>query len=795
MVRSGPIQSAPDGERRLAAIVFSDVVGYTARMQRDETGTMALVGADFARMAALAADEEGEGLNTMGDGMLVGFPSAVQAVTFALQAQAEFAHRRVLKPPEKALEHRIGIHVGDVFRMDGRVAGDGVNIAARVQAKAPACGICVTQTVYDLIRGKVTVEAVALGPQEFKNIAEKIPVYHLVLPVGGGPLLPRKHGVGMAIAGIAVLLTAIGVLWWRYRPGGGAPAGSASAGSASAAYAVTAPANKSIAVLPFVNMSSDKENAYFCDGVQEDLLTNLANIAELRVVSRTSVEQYRGATKPIRQIAQELGVSWILEGSVQREGGKVRVTGQLINAATDEHVWAKSYDRDLADIFAIQSELAQTIASSLQTALSPQENSLVERKPTANTAAYDLYLKAKAVGRDDASFSPAGAQKLETLLSAAVDLDPNFAEAWGLLAYVHARAYFVGYDKSPDRLGKAKTAIDKAVSIAPDSPEIVRFLGFYYYLTQRDYARAEEQFEKFAHMEPNSIFAWGALGVVQRSEGRWLNAIESERRGVQLDPRGVNVARNLLASLRMCRRYDEALALGRQIVAMNTGSIDQFSVIAATEFAATGDTREAGEFLASQEAKDPNSGRFTGYHKLLAQMHGDFAEAARIDRLQSFTVEDNPGILAKRVQALYAAEVYRALGDVASARARLGDFPAQLRARLVSEPTNGPIWQALGRMELILGHNDEALRCAEKATELPEAKDGFDGPPAWINIAIIHAWTGDKGRAIAELADILRRPSYLNVNSMRCEAAYVVLRGNPRFEALISDPKNNTPLF
>ena len=555
------------------------------------------------------------------------------------------------------------------------------------------------------------------------------------------------------------------------------------------------PTDKSIAVLPFVNMSSDKENAYFCDGVQEDILTNLANIAELRVVSRTSVEQYRGTTKPIRQIAQELGVAWVLEGSVQREGGKVRVTGQLINAASDEHMWAKAYDRDIADIFAIQSELAQTIAAALQTTLSPREKSLVERQPTTNTAAYDLYLKARAITMNDASFSPSEAQKLESLLSAAVELDPNFAEAWGGLADVHARVYFVGYDTSADRLAKAKAAIDKAVGLAPDSPETAREIGQYYYLTQRDYARAAEQLEKFARMEPNAGIAWTFLGVVQRSEGRWLDAIASERRGVHLDPAGVGYARNLLASLRMCRRYDEALAMARKIVAMNTGSIDQFSIVAATEFGATGDTREAGEFLASQEAKDPNPDRFVGYHKLLAQMHGDFAEAVRLDRLQPYTVEDNPGIFAKRVQALYAAEAYRALGDVPAARARLGDFPAQLRARLVSEPNNGPIWQALGRMEAILGNNDEALRCAEKATGLPEAKDGFDGPPAWINLAIVHAWTGDKAKAIAELADILRRPSYLNVNSMRCEAPYVILRGDPRFEALINDPKNNAPLF
>jgi TolB-like protein len=257
--------------------------------------------------------------------------------------------------------------------------------------------------------------------------------------------------------------------------------------------------DKSIAVLPFDNMSDDKDNQFFTDGIQEDILTNLALVHEIRVVSRTSVAQYRDTKKPIGQIASELGVTYILEGSVRRSGNKVRVTGQLIHASLDEHVWAKAYDRDLTDIFAIQSELAQAIASELKAALSPEEKAMLDRRPTENTAAYDLYLRARTL--DDGKSDQAD-QKI-ALLQNAVDLDPSFARAWGELAHTYAYGAFHFHEGTDELAAKAEAAIDRAVQLAPDDPDVIGNAGDYYYYAHRDYVRANEQYQRLAEQRPN----------------------------------------------------------------------------------------------------------------------------------------------------------------------------------------------------------------------------------------------------------------------------------------------------
>jgi TolB-like protein len=270
---------------------------------------------------------------------------------------------------------------------------------------------------------------------------------------------------------------------------------------------VVAPAvsDKSIAVLPLTNLSPDKENEFFADGMHEDILTNLANIPELRVVSRTSVMQYRDTKKPIPQIARELGVAYILEGSVRRSGNQVRITGQLIRAANDEHLWAKSYDRELTpkEIFAIQAALSTEIAGALKAAISPETKKLLERRPTENLAAYELYLKARGLG----NVARTDLEKRVKFMEDALALDPNFTEAWGGLAGAHAAQVFQMSDRTPGRLAQADAAINHAVSLAPDNPEIIRLLGAYAYFGYRDYPRATAQFEKVIRLQPNNARA------------------------------------------------------------------------------------------------------------------------------------------------------------------------------------------------------------------------------------------------------------------------------------------------
>jgi len=562
-------------------------------------------------------------------------------------------------------------------------------------------------------------------------------------------------------------------------------------------------ADKSVAVLPFTNMSEDKDaSGFFADGVHEDILTNLALIRELRVVSRTSVMQYRGTTKPMKQLAQELGVTYILEGSVRRSGNKVRVTGQLIHAATDEHVWAATYDRDLTDVFAIQTELSQQIAAALKMALSPEEKARLDRKGTDNATAYDLFVKARELSfRMWANFSPTSGissngqreQEIEALLQAAVKLDPKFVDAWLSLVYLQGRFYDGNVDRTPARRAKAKEAIDRAVALAPDSPAVISGLSNYYRLFENNHERAAGELEKLARLQPNSPEVFFSLGVVRRSQGRWAEALAHLRKATQLDPAYMNAATVLALSLRQCRRFDEELAERRRIVARWPDQKGEIWALAILEDLLSGTTRAMDAVVARYQANEADRPRAIYLLKQRAALLGDCAEFVRLDRLQPYFDEDG-GV--RNLQAIVAALAYLAGGDEVAARARLENFPAELRLRLVNEPDNPRIWQNVGMMEAILGNKEEAVRCARKAVDLmADAPDADRLPLRLYGLAAVYAWTGDKDRAVAELGKLLQIPSTYSGRSLKTDLMLFPLRGDPRFEVIVNDPKNDQPLF
>jgi TolB-like protein/Tfp pilus assembly protein PilF len=572
------------------------------------------------------------------------------------------------------------------------------------------------------------------------------------------------------------------------------PASSAVASpvASSAASVVNA---KSIAVLPFANMSDDKDTGYFSDGVHEDILTNLALIPELKVVSRTTVVQYRDSKKTLRQIGDELGVAYILEGSVRRSGNTVRVTGQLINARTDEHVWAKSYDRNLTDVFAIQASLSQEIAGALQAAITPQVKKFIERRPTENPIAYDAYLKGREVRNLNAASLRVPLKQAEAFFQTAVDQDPNFAEAWGELAVAHAFHVFYDIDTTPARLARADTAIANAVRLAPDAPDVIRAVGFYFRDARRDYARATAEVEKIARRQPNDPTVFAALGGIQRRQGKWVESLANYRKAVELEPAGVSYWRFFEVNLVFGRRWEEAIAAQRRRITLEPDSIDLQRDLAGLSYSATGSRKEADELFARTAAAEPNTPYNLAWRKYLVATR-DYEEFKRLDALQPFFDWDG---LEHSVQAIGAAVIYAAHGDLALARSRLADFPSELRARLDQEPTNASAHINLAKAEALLGHRDEALRLAQKATDLrPESSDALEGPVITLGTAEIYAWTGEKDRSLAVLAHVLRVPcggSLASVHRLRDDPWLTPLRGDPRFEALLNDPKNNAPLF
>jgi len=561
------------------------------------------------------------------------------------------------------------------------------------------------------------------------------------------------------------------------------------AAASPSASDLPATSSKSIAVLPFENMSEDKDSGYFADGVQEDILTNLSNIHELRVVSRTSVMQYRGTTKTVPEIAKELGVAYILEGSVRRAGNKVRVTGQLVEAATDEHVWAKTYDRDLTDIFAIQSEVAQAIASALQAVISPQEKSLIEQKPTDNIAAYDAYTKARQI------LSAGGQQNfndLVPLLKTAVLLDPKFAQAWAELGSVYARRYFDYWERTQEVLDNAKEAIDKAVAFAPDDPVVIQKLGDYYYYGLRDYPRAARQYRLLADQYPNYAPAQASLAFIDRRMGRWGEALEGLRRAVRLEPRNLRFSSALVETCIELRRYDEAEAMQREVIANGGDNVYQKVLLAVIAFERDGSTDKF-DRMAEAFAADPKQAQFALLLRYrVSRMKGDLESS--IQATGQVREMRGPGRFPWEEECNYAMAL-KIRGDTEQARALMEKRVGEERDKVEKQPLPRG-WTTLSVAYAVLDNKAEALRCAQAAIDLvPEAADATEGVMYSTSRAMVLAWSGEKDEALAEVERLLGVPGGLKVEELRKDPFWRSLQGDPRFEALLNDPKNNAPLL
>ncbi len=605
------------------------------------------------------------------------------------------------------------------------------------------------------------------------------------------PVRTRQGGIPIRpfmVAAAAALLVA-GVVYLRSRPG--PPEAQPNAPAASAPKVAPAVADKSIAVLPFADMSENKDAGFFADGVHEDLLTTLALVPELKVISRTSVMQYRATTKTIKQIGQELGVSYVLEGSVRRAGNKVRVTGQLINAQTDEHVWAKYYDRDLTDIFGIQSALAQEIADSLSAAISPETRKHIERRPTENTAAYDLFLQGRAINNSAPSGNAKALTEAANFFERACELDPKFASAWGELAVVYALKVFWNIDARAEIQAKGSEAIAKAESLEPDTPEVIRLVGTYAYYAHRDYEKATEQYLRLAAIQPNDPTVFSSLGLIQRRQGRWAESLANLRKAADLDSGNIGYQRNLLASLRVARRWDEARKIQERLVALRPGDLGELQALADLNYDATDSMRAAKAFiegLTPEQREDPD---VLFRRKFWASDSGDMAEFKRLDQRQPYEPDGSP-----MAGAIFASLAYWGAGDLALARARVAPFLEEARLLTVSNPENPLAWDDLGKIEMVSGQTEAGLSHLAKAVALmPISRDALMGPSVRLDYLSGCAMAGRSDEALAGLAEFMHLPSPVPLTDIRHNPAFQPLRRDPRFESLINDPHNNEPIF
>ena len=541
--------------------------------------------------------------------------------------------------------------------------------------------------------------------------------------------------------------------------------------------------DKSIAVLPFQNLSDEKENAYFADGIQDDILTNLSKIGDLKVISRTSVMSYRGSgARSAREIGKALGVATLLEGSVRRIGNRVRVNVQLIDADNDEHIWAEDYDRDVTDVFAMQTDLAQKIVSTLRAKLSPSEKARLDRRPTANADAYLLFVQARDYANTPDHFSDT-ALNAQRLYEQAIKLDPNFAAAFAGLSQVHSWAYH-SFDPTPARREAARLTAEKALQLDPDLPEGQLALGFSYYYGDRDYATALKHFEIAKHGLPNEAEAYLAIGAIQRRQGKWKESIANLEHAAELDPKNAQILSNLGGSYLALRDYDAAdKTFDRAIVAApQSFSAHAFKGVVA--IFARGDTAVAESQLALVPPAVDLYGAVTATQVWVLTLQRKFSDA--LQALQKFQGDALNTIDGSIPKSFLEGSLYEALGDKSKAQ------KAFEQARIVAErlaresPDDASRHAILGQVLAALGQKDAAIAEGKRAVELlPESEDAYGGPPISCALAEIYACTGEHDQALRLIDHLLEVPNGLCVPILKLHPVWDPLRKDPRFQTLI----------
>jgi adenylate cyclase len=558
-------------QRKLAAIMFTDMVGYSALSQRDEKLAQELLEEHRQLLREIFPRFNGREVKTIGDGFLIEFGSALEAAQCAIEIQRTLAKRNHDAPAERQIQVRIGVHIGDVVHRGGDVYGDGVNIASRIESLAGAGGICVSMDVERQIRNTLEARFEKLAPTELKNISVPMDLFRIVLPWEQGAKAEGRmqkaersgHSVPasrLALVGALLLLIA-GVGWWFIH-------------QSTQARKPAAPAvdQKSIAVLPFENLSHDPDNAYFADGIQEEILTRLSKIADLKVISRTSTQRYKSAPENLREIAQQLGVANILEGTVQKAADQVRVNVQLINALTDSHLWADEYDRKLTDIFSVESEIAAKIANTLQARLSGAEQKAIAVHPTKNSEAHELYLRGRFYW--NRSLGPAffekSFDKSREYYEKALQLDPTYALAYAGLADYYGFAFGFGLLPPEEKWAKAQEDnAKKALELDPTLGEAYNPLAADRLYVHRDWPGAERDFRRGLELSPNFAEMHAHYGMCLVFFGRNDEALSEVQRALALDPLSTRFGFTSGRLRFFTRQYDAAIEQYRKTLELD----------------------------------------------------------------------------------------------------------------------------------------------------------------------------------------------------------------------------------
>ena len=589
-------------ERRLAAIVFTDICGFTDIMSQDETKAMALLEQQRALLKPIISNFNGEWLKEIGDGVLIAFPSPVKAVTCSLEIQRILSHN-------SELTLRIGIHIGDVIQKDGDVFGDAVNIASRLEPLAEPGGICVSERVHEDIKNQPDISTSFQEEQLLKGVDKPIKVYSIFTQMGTAPERAEKPAetknkikpnYGL-FAGIGVLLL-IALFYFTNIKGK----------MAGSDYD-----SKSIAVLPFNNLSNDADDEYFADGMTEDIMTELSKIQDLMVISRTTIMKYKGTTKSLKEIAKELGVATILEGSVRRVGNRVRITGQLINTANDHHLWAEKFDRDIEDIFAVQDEVATAIANVLRIKLSDEEARLISSSQTESIEAYDLYIKGRSFSY---SYSLPNIYQAIKYFNEAIKIDPNYALPHaGIARSKTTLSFFLFHDDdfAKEQLKEAKFHAEKAITLGPEEAEVQFTMGLY--LNRLNDGSAHRYINKAIELNPSHAHAHDETGDYYLDiHGDLDQAIYWYEKSLKLDPDLVPAMALRIYTILMKGQLKRAQVLINEGLKRHPNVVF-YSTIKHAALMMNGKYLDAYNFLKSRESDYQTAERMTDFYLGLGQ--------------------------------------------------------------------------------------------------------------------------------------------------------------------------------
>ncbi len=791
----------PDLAPEIAHVLLMDVVGYSRLLVDDQIELLSRLNHIVRRTKHFLAAESSGKLTRLptGDGMaLIFFDSPETPVRCALEvSQAVREHAEI--------KLRMGIHSGPVRQvMDvndrANAAGAGIDLAQRVLDCGDAGHILVSQRVAEDLKPYRHWNSCLedLGECEVKH-GVRLRIFNLCKGELGNPALPRiveqqrrfarpwgawtegSRSRKTLLWTTLFFLLVIGagggwVLWTKSRDR-----------SVTPEDARLIP-EKSVAVLPFANLSDDKQNAYFAEGVQDEILTHLARIADLKVISRTSVLQYTsGSERDLKLIARTLGVAHALEGSVQRIGNRVRITTQLVDTRTEAHLWAEHYDRDLSDVFAIQTEVAESVASALKARLSPQEKAAIEEQPTGNLQAYEFYVRGKALVAG--SFNSRGNEDLlaaATLFDQAVTRDPNFFLAYYQLASAHNQIYLFGVDHTQARLDLADAAIKTMMRLRPNAGETHLALGEYLYWCYRDYERAQEQFEMARRVLPNNSRPVLLLAYIERRQGRFAESLQAFHRASELDPKNLVILQQVALCYQYLRRFPEMAATLDRAIAIAPDDIGTRTQRAQVDLDWRAETEPLRTAIESIIAKDSISAASLAKAWLyLALCQRQFPDAERALGVMSLDGCATEGVLCPRAWCIGA--VARIKGDEATAAKAFAEARVEVEKIVRDQPRYAEALCVLGLIDAGLGKKDDAIREGKQAADLlPVSRDSINGIVIRESLALIYCWTGEKDLALEQLAQAVKTPGLISYGQLRLHPFWDPLRGDRRFDEIVA---------